>query len=421
MKPKKTLLLVVVAVVICLLVYLTDKGGLDASKSAGSDLPRAAEFFRGVSPESVARIEVLPAGKQEPIRLDKVDGEWKVKVGERFYGIEKYRADNLFGQTSDKTQVRGPITAELQAQRPENHVNFDLTEDKAVRVKYYDASAKLLEDVLIGKNGTDWQSTYVRKPGKDEVYLVGLRLNDKYRGEEAKAWRDRRLFPAIQPESIYHLSVDDRANTRTYELAKRPVAMDEAADPTAPPQTHWWLLDPIENVAQPSICDSIIRSLANLSATDFVSPEEEGEVRFDPPTLIAAFSIADHPTSVVLTIGPESKTAGRFYAKTNISDDLYYVTRPYSLERNPYDLMVTPIPTPPPPPPSSPVPEEPAPDAETPEHETEEQSAPVPAEPLPPPQDAPEATSALDPSEEPQVGEDTKAEDAKMESGETEK
>jgi hypothetical protein len=420
MKPKKTLLLVLTAVVVCLLVYFSEKGGKSKTKGSDAEPRRTARFFTDVAPETVARIEIFPAGKQEPIQLDKVDGEWKVKVGDRFYGIEKYRADNLFGQTSDKSQLRGPITAELQAQRPENHANFDLTDDKAIRVTYYDAAAKRLEDVLIGKNGTDWQSTYIRKPGMDEVYLVALRLNDKYRGDEAKTWRDRRLFPTIQPETIYHLSVDDRANTRTYALAKRPVARDEAADPTAPPQSHWWLLDPIENEAQPSICDSIIRSLANLSAADFITSEEQDDARFDPPTLIATFSTADYPTSVVLTVGPESKTSGRYYAKTNISDDLYYVTRPYSLERNPYDLMVTPIPTPPPSPSPSPVSEEPAPEAEIPE-ETQEQSDSAPAETIPPPQDAPAATLALDPSEEPQVGEDTKAEDAKTESGETEK
>jgi len=420
MKPKKTLLLVVVAVVVCLLVYFTEKGGEEAGQSTNPDSLRTAEFFRGVSPETVARMDIFPAGKQEPIQLNKVDGTWKVKIGERVYGIEKYRADNLFGQSQDQTQLRGPIAADLQAKRPENHKDFDLSDDKAVRVKYYDAAAKLLEDVLIGKNGSDWQSTYVRKPGANEVYLVGLRLIDKYRGDEAKAWRDRRLFPTIQPETIYHLSVDDRANTRTYEVAKRPVPMDQATDPAAPPQLQWWLLNPIESQAQTSIADSIIRSLANLSATDFVSPEEEAEVRFDPPTLIATFSTADHPSSVVLTVGPESKIAGRFYAKTNLSDDLYYLNRPYSLERNPYDLKVTPIPTPPPPTPS-PVPEESAAlEAETPE-ETQEQSAPVPAETIPPPQDVPAATSVVDPSEEPQVGEDTKAEDAKTESGETEK
>ncbi|OGQ22069.1 MAG: hypothetical protein A3I05_07480 [Deltaproteobacteria bacterium RIFCSPLOWO2_02_FULL_44_10] len=44
------------------------------------------------------------------------------------------------------------------------------------KLKFYDRDGKLLASLIIGKNGPDFVSNYVRYEGKDEVYLVNKSL-----------------------------------------------------------------------------------------------------------------------------------------------------------------------------------------------------------------------------------------------------
>jgi len=360
MKMKKSLILLAVAAIICVIVYVdyarkpTDVTGDRSITGRVMDI----QAFDDVSSKTVARIEVTPPGKQEAVVLEKDGGEWKVKSGDRLYRLAKYKADQLFGTLpgeEKKTELEGPLTLQFQARNPENHAEFDLTEEKATRVKFYDSDGKMLSDVLIGKSGTDWQTSFVRFPGKDEVYLAPIRLSDNFSGADVGAWRDKRLFPDLKIEDVVAIRVDDRASTRTYALAKRP---DEESGAVT-----WWVTEPFEAKARQSTADSMARTLVNLNAAQFVTGDEADTADFDPPTLIARFDVKDEPTEVELVVGAESSgSKGQYYAKTNRSDDVVLVYKPYGLSVAPDTLKETPTPTPSPsltpPPTETPVVEE---------------------------------------------------------------
>ena len=235
-----------------------------------------------------------------------------------------------------------------------------LTDEKATRVKFYDASGKLLEDILLGKNGPGYQSSYLRRPGQDEVYLVNVLLDDNFRGATAEDWRDRKLFPDYKPEDVTRLRVDDRVNTQTFTLEKRFPDI-KTAPPDSQLEEEWWITEPYESLAKRTNVDNLINALVNANAAEFAKSEDVAKASLDQPTLIASFQTRTHPSEATLTVGAEAET-GRFYAKTNLSDDLYIVYKQYQLSRGPEFLKASPIPTPSPTSTPSPLPTE-APEA----------------------------------------------------------
>ncbi len=357
MSAKKQILLLVIAVVVCLAVFFSERGGGNKSDEPASIAPVAdIKAFKGVKADTVERIEVTPPGKTEPITLEKKDKVWNVRVGDQLYRVDKTKADRLFSDYGDKVELGGELTLEFQAKNPENHAMFDLTADKATRVKFFGAGGKLLEDMLIGKNGQDWQSTFVRRPDKPEVYLADVRLNDNFVGTETAAWRVKKLFPDVETAKVGAIEVDDRVNTRTYALERRLLPSD--ADPNSPRanQGNWWVVRPFEEAARPYMGESLARSVADISAVEFPAPGDVPKNAFDRLSAIIRFGSRDNPSSCVLTLSSDIPGKDRrLYAKTNLSDEIYIVTKPYDPFRAPEDFKETPTPTPSPTPADSPT------------------------------------------------------------------
>ncbi len=352
MSMKKSVLLLVIAVVICFLVFLDLRKEPETAATDASGTALQMSAFEGVAPDAVQRVEIeLPEGKGT-IELKNADDGWKVLAGDKQYAIDETRAKRLFGITGTDTELKGPLELTLQAKNPENFPDFDLTKEKATRVKFYGRNGGLLEDILVGKAGSDWQSTYVRRPDADEVYLVPVRLADNFTGDDVNAWRDKRIFPALEPQDIRNVYVDDRANTRTYALTRVPSA-GESADPAG--AYDWRLTLPEETRARKATADSVTRTLATLNAVEFLEPAEVQESYFHPPTLRAKFSAGDATSSYTLTVGQESGERGRFYARASTQEEPFLVYKPYALAMPLDSLKETPTPTPSPsptPPPS---------------------------------------------------------------------
>lgn len=363
MNNRNTLILVVLAVVLGAVAYLGsgDKGKagkVSGSANSGTNNGKSAsgaelitKLFEGVGPDSVKKIEIQPPSAKESIVLEKNGDAWEVLVEGKGRRLVKYRAEGLFQsynyqENKQTVDLQGPVKAEFVAHNPENHKEFDLTAEKAIRVKFYDKGGKVLEDVLIGK-AAQGTSSYVRKPEKNEVYRVALNLTNRFSGDKVELWRDRRIFGELDVDKVHHLLVDDRINTRTYELVRTSPAKGEKAGGATGPAT-WKMVGESKSIRTGSAA-ARVRDIANASAAEFVGATEAASVDFSKPSFIATLSTADEATSVVLTLGPEKHAgANQWYAKSNKSDDVYLVGKLYSAMNAPSELIETPTPTPPP-------------------------------------------------------------------------
>jgi hypothetical protein len=160
-----------------------------------------ARLFAELDPAKVTRIEIehLING----IELKRHFYNWtieefKTAMGKKLEGgevkaaskpaQEKIVADNAkvrrLIDTLKNTRVETIISSnpEKQAQLQVNNIGL--------QVRAYDSSGNLLAHLYIGKNGPDYMTTYVRKEGDDNVYLVKQYLGPLFT-PQIDSWRYR--------------------------------------------------------------------------------------------------------------------------------------------------------------------------------------------------------------------------------------
>lgn len=120
----------------------------------------------------VSRIEIGKETNPKIVEIVKNNaGEWVLPT---FFGA---RAEEKKIQELFKTfpEAKGELRAKDKALFPD----FGLTEDKAYRIAFLDASAKPVFTLLVGPKITQYASAFVRKADSDQIFYVGADIFGK--------------------------------------------------------------------------------------------------------------------------------------------------------------------------------------------------------------------------------------------------
>jgi hypothetical protein len=157
----------VLSVTIGVLVVIWLAVSLLSGRGGGGGAPpdALAGFFRGVTPESVTAVRFKGPESDVPVELKRSGGRWTVN---------DYRADSSavarFWESVATVEV-----GSLVGSNPANHPRLGVAADSAwtLDVETPDGARNL----LVGKSGTRYGTTYVRLPDAEGVYLLegGLR------------------------------------------------------------------------------------------------------------------------------------------------------------------------------------------------------------------------------------------------------
>lgn len=80
-----------------------------------------------------------------------------------------------------------------------------------LRIKLIGKGGETIEDVIIGRNGPDLVSNYVRRPDADEVFLIGRPLAGVF-SPSALDWRERKLW-MLKSADITMISLSSRGES----------------------------------------------------------------------------------------------------------------------------------------------------------------------------------------------------------------
>jgi hypothetical protein len=83
-------------------------------------------------------------------------------------------------------------------------------EATGLRVKLIGKGGETIEDIIIGRNGPDLASNYVRRPDSDEVYLVSRPLTGAF-SPNPLDWRERKLW-MLKASDIKAISIESKEN-----------------------------------------------------------------------------------------------------------------------------------------------------------------------------------------------------------------
>ena len=113
--------------------------------------------------DDVSRFIVQEGDRQ--IELVRWDTLWVVP-GQEDKQVREFRINNLLNTV---------LTVERESMisdNPEKWVTYGVDDSTGRQFQVYDLSGEPAEHVIVGRSSTNWQSSYLREAGSDEVFLT---------------------------------------------------------------------------------------------------------------------------------------------------------------------------------------------------------------------------------------------------------
>lgn len=163
------------------------------------------------------------------------------------------------------TAIGGVRASGLVSKSPEKHALYEV-DSTGTTVSIAGTSGEALARFVVGKNGPDFQSSYVRPVDSEKVYLSSESMRSVFdRGR--RGWRDRRIL-SFAPEDVVSVRLVSAADT---------VQLEKGADGV------WSLAgDPTRIGREPAV-DGILRTLARYVTDEFADSVAADTVGLAPP------------------------------------------------------------------------------------------------------------------------------------------
>jgi len=234
-------------------------------------------------------------------QLLRVDGEWKVSDQGQQYPADQKAIDSLF------EKVEGFTTTEVVAEKPENRALFQVDEQGA-SVVITASDGTVIADFIIGKNGPDYLSTYVRQQNSDQVYLISQFIKSFF-DKPANSWKDRTLLN-VEKEQIAEFSVQTK---------------DKPALRLKQTNNEWDIIEPETAKADIKAVERIVNGFRNFAASEFSPDSDPAVTGLESPALTLTVKKIDGTEQTVL-FGNEKESKG-VYAKAQGSEWIYIVPK----------------------------------------------------------------------------------------------
>lgn len=313
MKQKKTLIYFIIAIVLLLIFVIIEKPfSGKMGENIGDELKlKKAKVFEKVTEKDTARIFVSINDAKTTFSLYQVEGKWAVnKKGTA--RADSYKMSEVWNNLSKAKE------AEIISSNPENFIKFNVGENAAI-VTFYDKQDKEIEKIIIGKPTPDYQSTFIRKFGKNEVLKIPAALSHLFSfSQGTNDWRDRKMI-SQSSENVSSLII---------ESPKEKTRIEKLSD------GEWETFEPARKPAAKNLVDSVARIFSTLYATGFEDNENNKplkEFSLDPPVWKITTTLKDGSSTPTLSIG-KKKGDDEYYAMVK-GDSQIYLLRSYQVDQ----------------------------------------------------------------------------------------
>jgi len=319
MKPKTTLLLAVVLVVLGGIAILTTRS------SHKSLAPEGKPVFKDFDAEMVDGITI--DGKGRTVDLRKKATGWVV-ASDGDHEADPKPPEQIL------EAMKGFTTTARVSTSPERQAAFEVDSTGImVRLKEGD---KTVAQFMVGKPGPDYMSAYVRPVPGNDVYLIPSYLRSVVdRGDET--WRNLNVLSL------------DAANILSFKARNEKTTIAAEKDASG----SWQLTEPSPGRAKTDMIGMVLRSLAQFRASGFadssITPTEVGLI---PDTTRIEVRTSDG-TLYGLTVGTMNDKR-QSYVQKDGDPTIYLVPRGRinTIFRDP-EMLKEPEPEPPPPAPDT--------------------------------------------------------------------
>ena len=275
-------------------------------KSIEQAAPSVCEVLGGaVTSGTLTRLQIAqPDGKK--IDLNLVDGVWYADSA-RKHKADAAAVERLVAEL--EKNVKGEIVSTEEATLKD----YQLTETSATKVTLHTKN-RPEECWLIGKAGTSYTTSYVRKAGSNNVINAEFNYSNFF--VNPQGWRDRTILK-VAKDNIKELRAE--GTSATYVLKR---------------DRDKWVLDGTTSEPSSAKVDEVINALTTLRASDFVddvSTESLKKLQLDVPpqklTVVMEDKSAASPNEEthVLYFGSHDKLRNLTHVKLQDAEDVYVI------------------------------------------------------------------------------------------------
>lgn len=292
MKPRTTLILAVILLVLAAAATLFETGKRRARRSEGEPVFPAYLIDRA----DAIRID----SAMQTVELARDGDRWIVLTE----GGHRAEPDLV-------TQILEPVaqfrTSSLISRSPERHGVFEV--DDAGTVVRISGRGQELAAFVVGRPGPDFLSCYIRPLDGNKVYQVPTNLaNMVNRGDQS--WRNMTMLEAAQDDIISYTTRNPR-ETVTVERS---------------PEGEWIITEPVASRTDPQVMNIVLSSMTRIRAVDFpdtlIDPATAG---IEPDTTTLVIRLIDGTSHRVIIGGSDERN--RSYSVIDGDPTIYLVPR----------------------------------------------------------------------------------------------
>jgi len=301
MKVRTTVILFGIFVILLVFVYLFE-GPL--SERARKKEEGVIALFPDFEKESIRKIEVKSSTQE--VSLERKEEGWLIG------GTDGFTADPQLVNSALDT-IKNFKRENIASKNPKKQELFEVTQEKGVEVKAFDAEKKILTHFYIGKTGPDFLSTYLRKEGSNEVLLVGS-IKSSF-DKSIKNWRDKTIFD-FPAETITQL---------TLKTPKKEIVLEKDE------KEEWQISKPEKVKAKKEEVKNIGTTIASLRAIDFAEDYDLKKYQLDKPQITITAILEDKEEKRLL-IGKKHEEKSQYYLKNQAKKTIFLVGK-YQIDK----------------------------------------------------------------------------------------
>jgi hypothetical protein len=204
----------------------------------------------------------------------------------------------------------------LISENPANQAAFEVDSAKGLNVETFDINGRSLGNVILGKNGADYNSIYARSIGSNIVYLM-LDVSRYAFATDNNRWTDKSIMKF------------DKATVKQVSIAKKgaPSIVIARGDSL---KKGWQLLAPPKkpndtNKIDSTKVDEVLSALSGLMAAEYeYGTPTDSAIGFGDPSIIVTLNFAGGTTRT-LVIGNQKTGQSKFWVKVPEKQFVYLI------------------------------------------------------------------------------------------------
>ncbi len=250
----------------------------------------------------------LELTKVDSIRLEKNQEILELKKNDQgFWQVNGFAADQE--KIKILMEKAGALKViNLVSKNPDNFTKFDLNDNSAKKMIFNASNSEIL-NLIIGKTGSDWNSTYLRLATKNEVFLVDQELNSLF-SLVPDNWRDKTV-----------LNIDSNKITKIeFVYPNKKFVLTKAGE-------QWQAKIGDKKIAaavSPTVMSDLFSKLSPLSASSFADQEKVKQFENAKNLTQIIFFIGDNQQLTQLTV---LKTQDLSLVKVDTRSDIFIINQ----------------------------------------------------------------------------------------------